>query len=183
MSQASRRPGTPVFLRCMLQVQVLRSVALFCIMRVHLQKGEPAMSNKKRQSTKRPPSGKGRQKPDAASLAIPIVVGLVVLAIIVVTIVTVEKRQSLAAVPTSTISVPVVTAQPLPTTTIPYPLVPRISLKDTQAKLDKGEAVLIDVRSKESYDQSHAAGALSIPETELDARLSELPRDRALILY
>lgn len=141
------------------------------------------MSNKKRQPAKRPPSQKGKQPSEAASLILPIVVGLVVVAIIVAVIWTIEKRQAVAAVPTSTLSVPVVTAQPLPTTTIPYPLVPRISLKDTQAKLDKGQAVLIDVRTKEAYDQSHAVGAVSIPETEIDARISELSRDKLLIFY
>jgi 3-mercaptopyruvate sulfurtransferase SseA len=75
------------------------------------------------------------------------------------------------------------TAQPLPTQPIPNPLVPRISLDEAQTRLEQGQAVLIDVRSRESYDQAHAAGALSFPEEEVDARLGELPRDKDLILY
>jgi hypothetical protein len=105
-------------------------------------------------------------------------------AIIVGAIVTLEKRQSQVGVaPTGTISVPIITAQPRPTTDIPYPAVARMSVKETKEKMDKGQAVLIDVRTKESYDQSHAGGALSIPEEEIDARLSELPRDKLLVLY
>jgi hypothetical protein len=82
-----------------------------------------------------------------------------------------------------TLGVPILTAQPLLTAEIPYPKVPRISLEEAKGKLDSGQAVLIDVRSKESYDQAHAGGALSIPEEKMDARLSELPRDQLLILY
>ena len=82
-----------------------------------------------------------------------------------------------------TFSVPILTAQPLLTAEIPYPKVPRIPLEAAKEKLDEGQALLIDVRSKESYDQAHAAGALSIPEEQMDARLSELPRDKLLILY
>jgi hypothetical protein len=120
------------------------------------------------------------------SLAIPIAVGVVVVAIIVGAIYMNEQRtaaSSAAAVPTATLSVPVVTTAPQPTTEVPFPNIKRISLKDTQAKLGKGEAILIDVRSKESYDQAHAVGALSIPEEEIKSRLSELPKDKLLILY
>jgi 3-mercaptopyruvate sulfurtransferase SseA len=75
------------------------------------------------------------------------------------------------------------TAQPLSTASIPYPDVPRISLQETQDKLEQGEAVLVDVRSKAAYDQSHAAEAISIPEGEIADRLGELPRDKVIILY
>jgi rhodanese-related sulfurtransferase len=77
----------------------------------------------------------------------------------------------------------VVTAQPLSTSGIPYPDVPRISLQETTEKLEQGQAVLVDVRSRASYDKAHATGALSMPEEELDARLNELPRDQELVLY
>ena len=42
----------------------------------------------------------------------------------------------------------------------------------------KGEAVIVDVRSKDAYDLEHAEGAVSIPLTELEARLAELPKDK-----
>lgn len=127
---------------------------------------------------------KGKQRTDSSSVIIPIVVAIAVVAIIVGAIVTLEKRQSAVGVtPTGTISVPIITAQPRPTTDIPFPAVARMSVKETKEKMDKGQAVLIDVRTKESYDQSHAGGALSIPEEEIDARLGELPRDKLLVLY
>jgi rhodanese-related sulfurtransferase len=77
----------------------------------------------------------------------------------------------------------VTTAQAQPTSQIPYPNVPRISLDETKSKLDNGQAVLVDVRSKSSYDKSHAVGAISIPEQEINSRLNELPRDQEIVLY
>jgi hypothetical protein len=78
---------------------------------------------------------------------------------------------------------PVSTALPLATQPIPYPQVPRISLERAQSLLSLGQAVLVDVRSRVSYDKSHAAGALSLPEDEMEAQVDGLPSDRALILY
>jgi hypothetical protein len=135
-------------------------------------------------SKKKRPRAKGKQAGNSGSLILPIAVGILVVVIIVGAIVALEKRQAvMAAAPTGTLSVPVVTAQPQPTTLIPYPEVLRISLKDTQKKLDKGDAVLVDTRTKEAYDQSHAVGAISLPEAEVDARLGELSREKLLILY
>jgi rhodanese-related sulfurtransferase len=56
-------------------------------------------------------------------------------------------------------------------------------VQETVDKLEDGQAMLVDVRSKSSYDALHAEGALSIPEQEMDARLDELPRDIDLVLY
>jgi rhodanese-related sulfurtransferase len=56
-------------------------------------------------------------------------------------------------------------------------------LEETVPKLEQGKAVLVDVRSRLSYDKAHAAGATSMPEEEIEARLSELPRDQDLVLY
>lgn len=135
------------------------------------------MSKKKHRPPSRAVPRKKKTGADPASMLIPAVVGVVVLAIIVVAIISIENRQAAA------INVPVTTAQPQSTQSIPYPDVPRISLEETRRKLDSGQAILVDVRSKESYDSSHAQGALSIPETEVDSRLSEIPRDVEVILY
>jgi hypothetical protein len=120
-----------------------------------------------------------RQQGNLTSLIIPVVVGLVVVAVIVGVIVSAEDRQ----LATTSTSPSVSTVQALNTEAIPFPDVPRITLADTQNELAKGQAVLIDVRSTSSYDSTHAAGAISIPEEEVDARLNELPRDKDLILY
>jgi len=111
--------------------------------------------------------------------AIPIVVVLVVAGLILGLLLSAGSGQREAEQEAG----PVATALPLPTHAIPYPDVPRLSAKETQARLARGEAVLIDVRSKAAYDRLHAAGALSFPESEIEGRQSELPKGTQLILY
>lgn len=60
---------------------------------------------------------------------------------------------------------------------------PRISVADARKALDAGKAVLVDVRSADSYKQEHAKGALSLPTHEIATRLSELPKDKQIITY
>ncbi len=61
--------------------------------------------------------------------------------------------------------------------------VQRISVADAKALLDRGEAVLYDTRSPESFLEKHAAGALSFPEGSLGALLPTLSSDKALVFY
>ena len=51
------------------------------------------------------------------------------------------------------------------------------------ARMRRGEAVLVDVRPAEEYAAGHIDGARSIPITELERRLGELPEDREVIAY
>jgi rhodanese-related sulfurtransferase len=51
------------------------------------------------------------------------------------------------------------------------------------ARLRRREAVLVDVRPTEEYAAGHIEGARSIPITELERRLVELPEDREVIAY
>jgi flagellar basal body-associated protein FliL len=112
------------------------------------------------------------------SLLIPIVVALVVVAMIVGVIITIEGGTT-----TSASSSEQNTALPLDTSSLPYPSVPRIGVQESQAKQAQGQAILVDVRSTEAFQQSHATGATSIPEDEMGARMNELPRDKEIILY
>jgi predicted sulfurtransferase len=59
----------------------------------------------------------------------------------------------------------------------------RISAEEVRQALAKGKAVLVDVRSKDSYDASHAQGALSIPLGEIESRAGELPKDKLVVTY
>jgi rhodanese-related sulfurtransferase len=47
----------------------------------------------------------------------------------------------------------------------------------------RGEAVLVDVRAKLAWEGSHAEGALSIPSSEMAARIAELPKDKLIVAY
>lgn len=61
--------------------------------------------------------------------------------------------------------------------------VQRITSAEAKALLDQGKAVLYDVRSEDAFKERHAAGAISLPFTEIEARLASIPKDKILILY
>ncbi|RPI52971.1 MAG: hypothetical protein EHM56_07770 [Chloroflexi bacterium] len=111
------------------------------------------------------------------SMWIPAAVALVVVAIVVGLVLSIEGRGAEASLQ------PNATAQPLATSPLPYPNVPRISVAETWEGMQAGQVLLLDVRSRESYNSLHATDAVSIPEDEINARLGELPRDRDIILY
>jgi len=59
----------------------------------------------------------------------------------------------------------------------------RIPASEARQALAQGKAVLVDVRSKEAYEASHALGAISIPLSDLPLRAGELPKDKLVITY
>jgi predicted sulfurtransferase len=60
---------------------------------------------------------------------------------------------------------------------------PRITAEEVKRLAEKGEVVLIDTRGKDAYDAEHAQGALSVPLTELESRLADLPKDKLIAAY
>jgi hypothetical protein len=108
--------------------------------------------------------------------------------------------------PTSTEPLPTQTEEPIATATAAYPSptappaatplpaettaaelgssdVQRIAAAEAWALLEQGSAVLYDARSAAQYQTLHAAGALSLPDTEIAQRVGELPPDKSLIFY
>lgn len=61
--------------------------------------------------------------------------------------------------------------------------VPRVSVEEAYLAVVEGEAVLVDTRSLEAYQQGHAAGAISLPVDEVEPRLGELDPSRWYITY
>ena len=118
------------------------------------------------------------RRQQSKSLLIPIVVGLVVVALIVGVIISIEGGTT-----TSASALQGSTALPLNTVTLPYPDVPRLGVQESLTKQSQGQAILVDVRGTEYYEKSHATGAISIPEDEMGERMNELPRDKEIILY
>jgi predicted sulfurtransferase len=59
----------------------------------------------------------------------------------------------------------------------------RISATEARQAVEKGQAVLVDVRAKESYDLEHAQGALTLPVWQIPTRSDELPKDKLIITY
>ncbi|RJQ53184.1 MAG: ArsR family transcriptional regulator [Actinobacteria bacterium] len=46
-----------------------------------------------------------------------------------------------------------------------------------------GDVVVLDVRPAEEYEAGHLPGATSIPLSEIETRLSELPKDKEIVAY
>ncbi|HCB01585.1 MAG TPA: hypothetical protein DEP19_04305 [Anaerolineae bacterium] len=53
--------------------------------------------------------------------------------------------------------------------------VPRISLSDAKAAVESGQAILVDVRSAQSYADLHATDAISIPLDVFETNISSVP--------
>ena len=70
-----------------------------------------------------------------------------------------------------------------PVTAMPSDTIQRIAVNEAKQLLDKGQAVLLDVRSTESYQAEHAVDAVSFPEGEEAASFGQLPADKLLIFY
>jgi hypothetical protein len=66
---------------------------------------------------------------------------------------------------------------------IPYPNIQRVGLKDAKAAHDIGNAIFLDVRGDQYYQQTHIQGAISIPEDQLPQRLNELKKSDWIITY
>lgn len=59
----------------------------------------------------------------------------------------------------------------------------RVSLADAKAAFELGNAVIVDVRNRESYDRSHIPGALSIPYGELETNLHLVDKGQWILTY
>ena len=58
-----------------------------------------------------------------------------------------------------------------------------VDIAELRRLLKQGTVLLLDVRPALEYRQGHLPGARSIPVTELERRLAELPRDREVVAY
>jgi rhodanese-related sulfurtransferase len=63
------------------------------------------------------------------------------------------------------------------------PNVEPIDRKTLLRRVQRGEAILIDVRPREEYTAGHLPGAVSMPLGELRMRLQELPKGQEVVAY
>ena len=56
--------------------------------------------------------------------------------------------------------------------------VPRISVEDAKAAFDSGQAIIVDVRSADSYAVGHAAGSISIPLENFENNINNLSLEK-----
>lgn len=59
----------------------------------------------------------------------------------------------------------------------------RMTATELGSALDRGEAVVIDVRDIDSYAAGHIAGSMHIPLEFIESQLPHLRRDKALVTY
>lgn len=59
----------------------------------------------------------------------------------------------------------------------------RVTTVELQDALNKGEAIVLDVRNDAAFKAGHIKGARLIPVTEVAQHLSELPRDKMIVTY
>jgi rhodanese-related sulfurtransferase len=59
----------------------------------------------------------------------------------------------------------------------------RISISELQTALEKGEAVVVDVRGSVEYKLGHIKGARSVPLGLIAEQGKDLPRDKMIVTY
>ncbi|HEX8921495.1 MAG TPA: rhodanese-like domain-containing protein [Pyrinomonadaceae bacterium] len=59
----------------------------------------------------------------------------------------------------------------------------RITAAEAREAVAQGKAIIVDVRSKASYDSGHIQGARWINLDVIGSRVKELPRDKMIITY
>jgi 3-mercaptopyruvate sulfurtransferase SseA len=91
--------------------------------------------------------------------------------------------QMKSAVPPGAKPSTVTTAVALPVPEAPLESARRITREEAIKLIKAKTAVFVDVRSKESYDQAHIAGAISIPLGDVITRARELPPRKLIITY
>lgn len=87
---------------------------------------------------------------------------------------------SSAPTPTPAPTVIVEPGNPQPTGNLPRSEddVPRVTVEQAKLALEAGAAVIVDVRSAESFAAKHIVGALSIPLAQIEADPQSVPLDK-----
>src|ERR1043165_7046493 len=85
---------------------------------------------------------------------------------------TAESTQAVPAVPTPTIKLPASDAE-----------VPRVAVADAKAAFDAGQAIIIDVRTKQAFALQHIKGGKYLGELEDSPRNSTVSKNQWIITY
>jgi 3-mercaptopyruvate sulfurtransferase SseA len=78
------------------------------------------------------------------------------------------------SVPTAASTLP-----PIPGADQTQAALPRITAEEAKAAVDSGQAIIIDVRATEAFLQSHIAGAVSIPLTQIEDNPARVTFDKS----
>lgn len=61
--------------------------------------------------------------------------------------------------------------------------VERVGIPEALSMVERGEAILLDVRQSEAYRGGHIKGAIPMPEAEIASRVTTLPKNKKIITY
>ena len=64
-----------------------------------------------------------------------------------------------------------------------YPHIERVTVAEAKRVFDQGDAIFVDVRDLEEFEQAHIAGAKSIPVYDIASRTGELEPEDWIITY
>ena len=110
--------------------------------------------------------------------------GLVVVALVVVAVATLTRSKAVAPPKIASVVTPAKVASGVASANIASAdQVQRITATEAKALLDRGEALIYDTRSAESYQAKHIPQAHSLPEGDVTKLANTLPKDKALIFY
>ena len=59
----------------------------------------------------------------------------------------------------------------------------RVTVQELREAMEKGTAIVVDVRSAEQFKAGHIKGAVWIPGNEIGGRTKELPKDKLIVTY
>ncbi len=69
----------------------------------------------------------------------------------------------------------------LPSTTISFG---DVTVEEAKSLVESNVSlIIVDVRTREEYDNSHIEGAILIPVSELEGRINELSKEEELLIY
>ena len=77
------------------------------------------------------------------------------------------------------------THPPTQSTILTEASVPRVSIENARVAVESGAAIIVDVRSKQAYDESHIPGAINILLGEFETNINgiALDKDQWIITY
>jgi rhodanese-related sulfurtransferase len=58
-----------------------------------------------------------------------------------------------------------------------------MTFSELREKIQRERVIVLDVRPFTEYQQGHIPGAISLPLSELETRLAELPKDAEIVAY
>lgn len=113
---------------------------------------------------KTPPKGAHASKPKTIWESKPYLIWAIPLAVVVIAVIVVAATLMQGQKPAAADTIPA-----------------NISVDEAQQRFSEG-AFMLDVRTTEEWNESHVEGAVLIPLSELETRISEIPTDQDVLI-